>query len=236
MPVKESTDLYQTGDRDFSEEDSTEEDQLPMGLPPGIGPSVHNVNTVVQPSITVQSSIRRLTATKQVESMPIRKGVNLSKKHFNQDLKFLERDLTKFNVSPLGKKDGLALFWLHDRRLPTFYFRNEQKEIVGYLTVSTAENNTVSGVFLDDRYRGHGLGTVLYLAAIRVLKRLRSSTDIGIMAVRTWKSISKYYPVKLCNDADDSRVPYTWDDRGIPVTNDRPIDKQPGYFYFLVGK
>jgi hypothetical protein len=57
---KESFSLYQTCDRNVEadvDQDVTQDD-VPMGMPPLSGGSVHNVNTVVQPSITVQSTAR----------------------------------------------------------------------------------------------------------------------------------------------------------------------------------
>jgi hypothetical protein len=67
--ARTSTDLFQTGDRNFASEDESEDD-LPdaevlesPGFPLGVG-STHNVNTIVQPSITVQGSIHRLNFTK----------------------------------------------------------------------------------------------------------------------------------------------------------------------------
>lgn len=53
----ESTDLFQTTDYGI-------ENDIPIGMPHS-EQSVHNVNTVVQPSITVQA-VHRLKATRRV--------------------------------------------------------------------------------------------------------------------------------------------------------------------------
>jgi GNAT superfamily N-acetyltransferase len=236
MP-KVSDSLYQTDDRDLEQDADLIEDhdspQVPMGLPPGLGPSVHNVNTVVQPSITVQGSIYRLKATEELEAMPIKKGVNFSKSLFRQDLKFIQNELTRYNVSFLGKKNDLSLYWLKNRKAPLFYFKNLEGNIIGYLDVDASANNTVRGVYLDDSYRGQGLGTVLYLAAIKYLKKLRSSNNIGIMAVRSWKSVSKYFKVHLhLDEYPYPEVDYQWGSDGVPIVEGKRIDKVRDYFYF----
>lgn len=183
----------------------------------------------------LEAAFRLLESSSLVESMPIKQGVNFSKMQFVQDLKALKEDFKHSNVSFLGKKGDLTLYWLKNKRLPAFYFKNEQDEVVGFLDV-IGSSNTVRAVYIDAKYRGQGLGTVLYLAAIKYLKVLRSSTNIGIMAVRSWKSVSKYFKVNLLEIDDrgnSNQVEYEWGPDNIPIVNGKPITKQPDNFIFV---
>jgi GNAT superfamily N-acetyltransferase len=227
-----SYDLFQTTDRSFSDQgkpDEPDEKQYPMGMPHGDNSDI-NVNDVVQPSITVQAAIRRLKLTAQ----PIKKGSNFPESKYKRAVFHLELALRKSQPRDLGEKDGLSLRYVKDQFGDhLIYLRDDHLKIVGLLMAT--KGRAVSNVFVLPKYRGQGLGTVLYLGAIHVLGKLKSSYDIGTMAVRTWKSVSKYHRVTLV-DAEDHSVDFEWGPGGIPSVGGTPIDRMNEIFYFQAVK
>lgn len=183
---------------------------------------------VTQPAIMIQGFSK--AATRRLLSSPIPMRENIS----NSGAKKLIKEFQKYLKS--NSKSELLLT-VHDLDLKyvkskdTFYFYLQSKEnkIVGFLSI---ENYCIELVWIDPSYRGQNLGVSLYLAAINKLKKITSSTNIGIMAVRTWNKLAKYCKVSLYNEKNE-KVKYHLDDRGVPVVNDIPIDKQKEDFYFI---
>lgn len=185
------------------------------------------------------SAVRRL-----VESMTIKNGENYSDRNFqNFDRFLLRKALRDYNPVSLGKKDGLQLFYVKARGTGTHKFilvdgsRPAGDQIIGFLDVNRGHVVIVS--YISPSYRGRGLGTVLYLSGIHTLGSLLSSWSIGIMAVRTWGSVSKYHAVELLKiTAPRSKIPvsYKWGSSGIPVVDGRPINKIRADFQFRATK
>jgi hypothetical protein len=170
-------------------------------------------------------------ASRLVESMPIRMRENYTQLEFDRDVEFLEKRLKTKPAVPLGTKEGLSLYYLKLTYSRDFFLKDRDR-IIGILS-TTAKGNMVISVFIEEEYRGRHLGLVLYLAAIHVLGELQSSSIIGIMAVRTWRSVSKYYSVELL---DHLQVPvdFSWGTDTIPIVKGKPINKLRGNFYFKV--
>jgi len=193
-----------------------------------LGDPDSNPNIIVQPNIPVSGVLSRL-----IESMYIEMGPNTSRQNFLNEIRGLEKILKKKKPVSYGTKDRISLFYLkHNKDSCSVFFRNESDIISGLLEVSGYE---VDSIYIENNYRGKNLGTVLYLTAIRILGKLKSSFNIGIMAVRTWKSVSKYYEVQL-KDENDEAVKYEWGSNGIPVVNGKPITAIKTDFYFEAHK
>jgi GNAT superfamily N-acetyltransferase len=106
----------------------------------------------------------------------------------------------------------------------------DQSSIIGGLELTSYK--TVASVYLDPSYRRKGLGTVLYLGAIRAFTEVRSGSSISIYAVRTWRSVSKYHKVDLLESRTGKSVPYIWGPDGIPSVDGKPIDELSQNFQF----
>jgi hypothetical protein len=123
----------------------------------------------------------------------------------NKQCKYFEAELKRYVGKSLGVKDGIELVWFTWIG-PVFCLRLvETKEVVGYMNLDACDPDWglrfkyyQSGVFIRKEYRGRKLGTVLYLGALHVFRHLVSDPHIGIDAIHTWASLSKYgYHVKL---------------------------------------
>lgn len=119
---------------------------------------------------------------------------------------------------------------LHDRGL-----------IVGYLKL-VKEDFNIPGVhhyvnesYIKVPYRGKGYGTLMYALAIKSLKGLASSANMGTMAVRTWHALArKKIKVRLWCTTFDKEFKLVWGTDGIPVVHDKPINKQREEYVFFV--
>lgn len=171
-----------------------------------------------------------------VEASPIAMKENISRKSGLESLQVFMRDYQMSRgeqFTELGVKDGLRLsaFKLYGGWIILLH---KEGNAVGFL--QTNRLGQVDGVFLDKKYRGKNLGIVLYLAAVRVCKRIRSSVNIGIMAVKTWQKLSHYYNVTLHEDRSDKKVKFEWGKDGIPVVDGVPINDVPTMYYFEATK
>lgn len=136
----------------------------------------------------------------------------------------------------LGIKDGIELLAVGQ----SFVLRDLNSQVVGYLDTSREclvpkVIEAVSATFILPKYRGRKLGTVLYLGALHVFKRLASDSTIAPSAVMTWRSLEKFgYTVKLWCVTHDRRVDFEWGANGLPVVWGKPMDKLREEFVFYV--
>jgi predicted acetyltransferase len=146
--------------------------------------------------------------------MKIVPGTNYSKSSFDWSVTAIEQAVNRKQPTHLGSKDGLDLFYIKDQYKEHFIYLKDGNEYIGMIRLGGDRYGKefgyrVGAVYLCNKYRGRGLGTVLYLGAINRLKRIHSSTNIGEQAVRAWRSVAKYHPLKIY-DHYEEKVDYTW--------------------------
>jgi GNAT superfamily N-acetyltransferase len=179
-------------------------------------------------------------------AMYITKGENYDLWGFNNLKDEIKEAVANGNeATNLGTKDGLTLFHLDKGTRWSQYVylqRNRDKQIVGIISLNKKKERKIGygvyAVYLKRGYRGRGLGTVLYLGAAHVLKKIHSSTCIGEMAVRTWRSLGHYHRLDMYQDPyarNPKKVKYEWDTK-YPIVNGKSIDQQSSYFQFVITK
>jgi len=66
---------------------------------------------------------------------------------------------------------------------------------IGHLSIDKTEpEHFVSSIQIGDKYRGFGLGKMLYLEALDVMKNITTSSESSAFARRAWSSIMKERP------------------------------------------
>lgn len=171
--------------------------------------------------------------------MRIVRGSNLSDIDVRWFLSKINRSLrTKTPKEYLGEKDGITLLHIPVSIRPevveSFVFLVENR-VIGFLYMFVENDGAqVGAIWIEESYRGKGLGVVLYLAAIRAYGTISSNEDIGIMAVKTWRKLSKYHPVGLYH----YKIPkkYRWNTYGIPEVNGIPITDLPDEYTFVCNR
>lgn len=145
------------------------------------------------------------------------------------------------NLENLGTKDGLTLWMTQDPDHTLLFLKDDKTDLtVGYMLINPEREvpgvkNVVGGIYLKKPYRSRGLGTVFYLAAIRKLKALSSDGNIGLAAVRTWRSLEKYgYRVRLWCTSVDQEFNFTWGPDSIPVVDGVTIAKQREQYVLFI--
>jgi predicted GNAT family N-acyltransferase len=138
----------------------------------------------------------------------------------------------------LGHKDGLDLFFLKVSKYERFVFLKNGKEYIGMLNIQGDKDELlgckVGAVYLKNKYRGRGLGTVMYLGAIHKIKKLHSSIYIGEQAVRTWRSLGKYHDLKIYDD-EYNEMKYTWEPhRKFPLVGGRRLNEGYDDYHFAI--
>jgi predicted acetyltransferase len=172
--------------------------------------------------------------------MQIVTGTNYSKSSFDWSVNSIEQAAYRKKPKHLGSKDGLDLYYVQDQYKEHFIYLKDGREYIGMIRLSNDRYGPktfgykVGAVYLCNQYRGRGLGTVLYLGAIHQLKRIHSSTNIGEQAVRTWRSINKYYPLTIYNDNDDV-VEYTWTRKNPKIENHGSMARGYNNFTMVAG-
>jgi GNAT superfamily N-acetyltransferase len=188
---------------------------------------------VTQPAIMLQGFSK--AATKRILSSPITMRENISNSGARRLVKELQKYL-KAGIKPTiltTISNELELRYFEIFHTYHFYLVTKEEKIIGFLSAKFNRFTfRVKISWIDPAYRGKNLGIELYLAAIKILGALSSSTNIGIMALKTWNKLAKYCKVSLYNEKDQ-KVNYKLDSRGIPVVNGIPIDEQKGDFYFV---
>jgi GNAT superfamily N-acetyltransferase len=169
--------------------------------------------------------------------MKIVPGTNYDKEGFGYSVCSIEYAVNRKSPKHLGCKDGLDLFYIKDQHNEHFLYLKDGTEYVGMIRIdgrrNTRQGYKVGAVYVSTKYRGQGLGTVLYLGAVHQLKKIHSSYNIGSLAIRTWKSVGKYHPLDIY-DEEGNKVEYTWTARSkVPTIKDYGrMDK--GYDYFTI--
>lgn len=184
--------------------------------------------------IDTRGFARRLDS--EVKAMPIKMGINYSDVMGESMVETIEDNLWPFkdNCKDLGKKDGLELFFRTGVRDPVVFLAEGQK-VAGALDVKPGKLPTVHAIWIRPEFRGRGLGPVLYLGGIHAFGKLYSSPNIGIMAVKTWHKVSQYCTVQLIKVVPGSsiNVMFHWGADGIPVVDNKPINKIRSTFLFV---
>lgn len=143
-------------------------------------------------------------------------GENFCKDGFEDQVSIIDQAEMSREPEFLGSKNGLDLFYITSRNKERFVYLKHEEDYIGMICLTGRKKDElgycVGAVYLDPAFRGRGLGTVLYLGAIHRLKRIHSSTCIGEMAVRTWRSLGKYHDLKIY-DAYEYGQPkkYKWE-------------------------
>lgn len=188
-------------------------------------------------------------ASRLAANLVIKMKENYSEKEFNEDVKLVETALESKKPKAFGTKAGLTLFLLKDVQSwhgpkQFLYFATRKGEIVGLMKLTRnyspvkESNISVHTIFVRADYRGKSLGMVLYLAAIRIFKSITSfyGGQIGIMAVKTWHKLDRYYRVQLYSTAAKGFVKFSWSPEDIPmvetIRGPRSIARSPGMFLF----
>lgn len=172
--------------------------------------------------------------------MNIVKGVNFCKGGFEDLVAIIDRAESVNDPEFLGSKDGLDLYYIASRSRERFVYLKKGETYVGMISLYGRKRDSlgfgVGAVYLNAQYRGRGLGTVLYLGAIHKLKRIHSSTCIGEQAVRTWRSLGKYYDLKIYN-LENNKTPreYKWEKhRKFPLIDGKRMNQGWDYYQFCV--
>jgi GNAT superfamily N-acetyltransferase len=172
--------------------------------------------------------------------MEIVKGENYDKWGFDSRVDEIEELLSYTTPRFLGTKDGLTLYHIKGESWNQFIYlqRNRDKKVIGMLAMAKTPYRHIGygvrAVYISSRYRGKGLGTVMYLGAVHVLKKIHSSTCIGEMAVRTWRSLSKYHTLEMY-DLYERKRDFKWKKReSVPRIDKKRIDETRDCYHFVI--
>jgi GNAT superfamily N-acetyltransferase len=172
--------------------------------------------------------------------MNIVKGVNFCKGGFEDQVAIIDRAEQRREPEFLGSKDGLDLYYITSNCREHFIYLKHEDDYIGMISLHGRKKNKlgfgVGAVYISPKFRGRGLGTVLYLGAIHRLKRIHSSTCIGEQAVRTWRSLAKYHDLKIYDLYDeDTPKEYTWETkRKYPLIDGKRLDQGWDYYQFCI--
>jgi hypothetical protein len=231
MKPRESFELYQTCDRGFPVEAGDEElyedhdaEDIPIGTLPGAGASQHNVNTITQPSITVQSSIRRLKAT-EVEAMDStlnysnaegERAMDWRWRFLGDDKKIIETEIDGVYLVVGTDKMDYFVFLVKDGG-PQGYVRFQLR-----LAVPSHWQKLVftPHSYIRTAYRGKGYISSIYKWFLNSAGRaLLSSDKHSAKASALWKGLMGKYPHQFLNPAP--ATPYGF----VPANEDDKTDK-----------
>lgn len=176
------------------------------------------------------------------QPMYIEEGSNYDLESFEETVEEIKETIRDgFDVVNLGEKDGLVLNYVKGRFQQYVFLRKAKRKngkIVGMISMSSHHDPKIgTGVFasyLRKKYRGQGLGTVMYLGAVHHLGKIHSSTCLGEMSLRTYKALRKFHKVDMY-DMSNEKVRYSWNEK-IPKVNGRRIDDVWDYYHFVVTK
>lgn len=98
-------------------------------------------------------------------------------------------------VSKLKQSGKFSLFEVADATSKSYYVTHPDSLFpIGMLVCSKYENRWRSNtVFVVPTYRGQGLGSLLYEAAINSIGYLTSSEDLSVGSSKLWQSLIKKY-------------------------------------------
>jgi hypothetical protein len=207
--LKESTDLYQTTNRGLPvESEEITDDDFPIGMLPGHG-SEHNVNTVVQPSITVQAAIHRLKVTAMD---PTHKYSNATGEDAmswrwrfnNNDPKRIPTNIKGLDL--VVAKDSVDYYaFLVKGKEPQGYVKFE-----GRLAVPSPWHGVVftPHSYVREKYRGKGYITSVYQWFLKAGHGLLASDKHSPLASALWKGLLAKYPHQFLNHTPNEAYPF----------------------------
>jgi GNAT superfamily N-acetyltransferase len=201
-------------------------------------------NGYTQPAIGVQSRNQQLVlnAAHRLQSMSIVNRSNISTSHGKRVCARLEGSVAQDGV--LLTEEPVRIYEI-TRTESDYIALFDGDQCIGWLQASTSARPTkcyvVEGVFVRPEYREQKLGLLLYQTAVSRFLALRSSSDIGIMAVRAWRSLSKTHNVTLYHwvsgkPSPMEEVEFEWGTDSIPVVEGAPITSTKDDFFFLARK
>ncbi len=105
------------------------------------------------------------------------------------------------NIEEVSPTNHPSVMVVKDARRFFLLDRNEDS-IIGYLSMSYGDSPVVHVAGIKKDFRGSGLMTQLYVAAIHDLGRLYSDNDLSKDAFRFWMSLANKIPVYFYHDKD----------------------------------
>ena len=141
----------------------------------------------------------------------------------------------------LGVKGGIELR-LYVEPTKEFYalYSLDESRFIGYLSYITNCSHMpkmkgyVQASYLTKKWRGKGLGIVLYLGLLHNRKHVCSDANFSASAVRTWRALSKYnYKVKLWCTTFDKPTSFEFIDN-IPYVEGKSIERLREEFVMYV--
>lgn len=163
-----------------------------------------------------------------LSELTVKRGVNVTPADLGILLPAVEKDRKKDKF--LKKGDGWNMYFQPHSVHPVIYLRGDDDKIIGlfsatkkyfYYPKKTSRYEVVI-VWVARAWRGKGLGTLLYKEAIKQLRGIVSSDNMGIMAMRIWKRLAQDYKVRVYDWDTEDFVDHKWS-RVIPTVNGKPI-------------